>query len=139
MSMSARRLSILHGPAPGLTPRTTFGFTFGNVPSAFTGPPPLDAGITPIPPSNRARESLSCALTAPAIPIANTSTAAVLNITDRSFHYESRRAMRKSQSLLPSGSPYARDRFVSSQRVAQRVTRARDRPDITLPISLPVA
>src|SRR5215471_16566074 len=99
--MSAWRFAIVQGPPPGFTPRTTFSFTFGNVPSGFTGPAPFDTGITPIPPSNCARKPRPCAPTLPAIiPIVNTHTAAFLTITDRPFQFESRRALRESQPLL---------------------------------------
>jgi hypothetical protein len=56
-----------------------FSFTLGNVPSAFAGPAPFDAGRTPIPPSNFARKALPCALTSPiAVTRVNRTAAAVV-------------------------------------------------------------
>src|SRR5258706_5416902 len=87
MSTSALRSAILQGPAPGKTPLTMFSLTLGNVPSGFTGPAPFATGMTPMPPSNLARNSRSCeescayAPTGPTIPKINRIAAAVFFIS----------------------------------------------------------
>src|SRR3954470_22679836 len=81
VSMSALRSAIRHGPAPGRTPLTTLSLTFGNVPSGFAGPAPFATGMTPMPPSNLASPSRSCAPADPLIPSAIRITAAFFNIT----------------------------------------------------------
>ena len=63
------------GPETPDPPRARAGWT---PLTAFTSPVAFDTGITPMPPSNLARKSRSCALTWLTIPIANRITAALI-------------------------------------------------------------